>query len=705
MTGSRYFDWTHVHVEGGDRAAAAPYIGEARKLLGAVFDEAGVNDLGVHALTRKLPDGTVLIAEKHGEIPRITVVPVPTQRRGRRRTVEGFTFTWGGFEEDRTPVLFLEPDPPDTEEPADWRSMFYNSDAVGYDDTPEDRRAGSYVDVFGTRAKEYGYRFLPGSGTWTDPESGEVVSWFRGYLGYWPQHYRHPRTNYSNAVSVFGHIVYAVPDAAWRVLAAAKRGGWLYVLVCEDLGAIQPAELPAVPSHSAQVWCSQPYADTAYTYSLRRYPLGVVTEPDTLVETYRADLEGEEALWTGQLEFAYGAWSFNADCSRCVTVQLPRIAAWCTVYEPVGPTWLPSSAQQDSYPEEGARRIAIELTHAEDGVTAELSESPAPALIAEDDDLALELHEVSYSTASSLVELRLDGFALPIAQASTTAGNRWYERRTLVHAHIPTRTLLLYRWRTEIEPVRYVSAGFELYVDGERVELTEPAAVESGYTASFVDQASAANFLRQLAISYDNGVGVSWRRPMDAITFLLGITFAAQGSGSTSGATGEPQFGYQTAPFVPMAFNDENNPEHSAAGGYVFGSMGGPPGAQVWGPNYTLARAYGANHGEYFDAAPSQNPTMGLHGTAVTQGENTMAVAGLQPMLGINMTGLPTALAALMNVMRTIRFGTHGDARTLFDALLGAGNNNWRGFNLGHTGSARKNQRGSFEAASTDGSL
>ena len=75
MSGARYTDWSHTRVL-GDREAAAQYVPEARKLLGFVMDEAKRNNLGVHQITRELEDGTVIIAEKHGDIPRMTIIPV-----------------------------------------------------------------------------------------------------------------------------------------------------------------------------------------------------------------------------------------------------------------------------------------------------------------------------------------------------------------------------------------------------------------------------------------------------------------------------------------------------------------------------------------------------------------------------------------------------------------------------------------------------
>src|SRR5690606_20011708 len=128
----------------------------------------------------------------------------------------------------------------------------------------------------------------------------------------------------------------------------------------------------------------------------------------------------------------------------------------------------------------------------------------------------LEVHEVAYDSTYSKVEIQCGDWSLPIAEASTVTGNRWYEHRTLVYAHLPTRTFLFYRWRTTIEPGRHVSAGYELYVDGEQVTVPQPAEIDTAFAAGLFDLQTADNMLRQMAVSYDDGVGTSWRRPMDA---------------------------------------------------------------------------------------------------------------------------------------------------------------------------------------------
>lgn len=74
MSGRRFDQW-HLSRVVGDPAAAQPYWAIGRKLLGYAMDEAQRANLGVHVLRRVLPDGAVIIAEKIGSLPRVTIIP------------------------------------------------------------------------------------------------------------------------------------------------------------------------------------------------------------------------------------------------------------------------------------------------------------------------------------------------------------------------------------------------------------------------------------------------------------------------------------------------------------------------------------------------------------------------------------------------------------------------------------------------------
>lgn len=697
MTGPRYIGWRHTRVV-GDRGAAQSYRKEAEKLLGYVAEDAARNGLQTHSLTRKLADGAVITGEIRGGIPRVTIVPPSRVTPKPRRTVEGFFLTWAGQDAGRDPVMF-EP-PPDLEEGEDgwrdWRASFFSSKSFGYADTPEDRRGPSYVDVFGVRSKApLPTRLLAANGTWTDRRTGETVAWLRCYPAYWPEHYRHPRTLYGNWVTIYGHPVLDV-GGGWQVMAAAKRDGWLYLVVAENLGVMSPPPLPAAPAYSGQVWYSQPYSNDEFFYALWRVPLALEKQPDTGIETYRAIAERGEMLWRGALRRAYGAWSFNAEVTEVVTVQLPRLAVFSWVYTRKGGDWAVSDVEDPSYPTVEAQRIALTINHGGTVPTVSYSASLAPSLIAEEDGVQLEIKEHTRPTGAGAygrVDYVMGDFTIPVTEQVNAEGVEWYERRVLMFAHLPSRTLLFHRWRTELQPVRKVSAGYQLFVDGEEVEIDDPSAIEQEFAADFLDRAVASNYHRMMGIGYDDGVGTSWFRPMDAMSFLLGWGFQTQGNVPAVGSPGEPGYGFQGRPHIGFSYSDQNYVEHSAAGGYFFGSVGGETG-HYWVLDATWAKPYGANAGDYYDPNPMYVPVLPHAGTGAVAGGDVLVAVGHQPVAARPGSGL----AELANVSpRVLLYGTRGDARTLLEGAMGAPEHpDWRDFCLGHTGKPRMTQRGIF---------
>lgn len=73
MSGPRFSGWHHK--QGAGQSGEDAYRPEAAKLLGAVVQEAARNGLQTHQMQRRYPDGTVIIAELIGGIPRTTIIP------------------------------------------------------------------------------------------------------------------------------------------------------------------------------------------------------------------------------------------------------------------------------------------------------------------------------------------------------------------------------------------------------------------------------------------------------------------------------------------------------------------------------------------------------------------------------------------------------------------------------------------------------
>lgn len=726
-SGPRYVDWSHLHVPEGERDAAAPYIPAARKLLGFVMDEARRTGLKSHKIKRTLRDGTVIIAEKIGDIPRMTIVPKGGKPPIEIRVLEGFFFPRRvGIETNHQGAILVEPD---EEAETDWKALFYGSEEVGFDLAPDDRR-GTYIDVFGTKAKEPWKRLETAGGMWVDQETKEAVTWFRGYLGYWPMHYRHPVTNYAPYVSIYGHQVYATPFPEWRVLAAAKRDMWLYVLVCENLGALSPPERPAQASEPGQVWCSQPYTDAEYVYSLRRYPLAIVTQPDTLIDTYKAGPEDTaEVLWSGSLTLAYGAWSFNADCTSVVTIQLPRICVWTQhmVADEDLNMWVPSIDPSTDYPSIAVKRIALNISHGIGTPSVTYAEELAPTTIAEEDGTKLELVLAEYINTPghpafaeySRMEYQCDGLVLPAFEgdlvfAGEYGGYNAQLSRTIVYAHIPSRTFLFLQRSFSGGSSETVVIRYELYVDGEEVEITDDpfAASIAVSDVSTVVRAEARQRLVTPWIGVFDPMG-NWtfKQDYDSMTFLLGITFDRRSGGELTDPPASQAYFIPCSPYIPFTARLNSSPlpevfggaidEHAGAGGWSVAKHGGPAPFD-WDDGNEFAQAAYFNKGQYLDPAPSSSPFFCPFGGASQFDGDIVFALKVDPWTRSSGSAGDNPYP-FHEGFYPLRYATNGDARELIDAidnnrLANDGFMFYASYPIGHTGAPMKRQKTRFAA-------
>lgn len=183
MTGSggRYEDWTHVTVV-GNPAAAAPYLAEGRKMLGYVWDEAKRNNLGVHQLTRTMADGTIIVAEKHGSIPRITIMPVEGGGDERKNRIRGFvckptsaTFP-NGFNPDKPEAAIV------SSGESEWATLYFDRRDPPWEDVPGPK--STYPRIGGQPAFPEGLTKY-GNVDWIGKKE-ERVSWIGSDLRYFP---------------------------------------------------------------------------------------------------------------------------------------------------------------------------------------------------------------------------------------------------------------------------------------------------------------------------------------------------------------------------------------------------------------------------------------------------------------------------------------------------------------------------------------
>lgn len=712
MPAARDTDWSHIRVV-GDKDAAAQHVGYARKLLGYVKQDAAHNGLKTHQATKRLPDGTTVVAEIHGAQPIMTIVTSGVKNY-LVHTLEGFYFPRrNGDTPDNTAAVLRSPRPD-----VDWKSYFYNDESAGYAATPEDRR-GTYAKVFGGKTEEPWERLEVAGGMWTDRDTKEAVSWFRGYMGYWPMHYRHPITNYAPFVSIYGHLVYTAPDLMWRVMAAAKRDNYLYVLLAENLGALSPPARPPVASESGQVWYSQPFTDAAYTYSLWRYPLAVVTKRDTLIEAYKAaPHDAATLLWRGDLELAYGAWSFNADCTSVVTIQLPRRSIMSFRVEIEDDMWRTSTAPSDDYPEVEAKRI--ELAIDVEAGTASMAQTLAPLTIAEEDGVVLNLvlaertgdAEHDNVTVYSRLEYQCGDFAVAAfdGTANVPVAERYQTSRTIYYAHLPSKTFVFLKRYLGVGLEREVSLEFEVYIEGVLVAVTDdPFKVSTVLPEDPTTVATAfaeSRFNVPWAGVYDDSYEFALRVDFDAMTLLYGLSFDRRDTGGAGPLDGpnSQAFFIPSTPYVPITGRVSGGDAYTLAGVIAFGSgaggwsvakHGGPGPTFEWDDENVFAPAVFFNQGYYAALTPSAAPyPCGFGYIQSFEGEVVIAVKA-DPW-GFGTEGSPYPYVDPPSFY-PLRYATNGNARPLVDAidprLADADTIAYATYPVGHTGKPRPGQR------------
>src|SRR5690606_35861489 len=147
-------------------------------------------------LHRQLEDGTVIVAEKHGDIPRITITPAPPQPSIPPPIVRDDFVVWArtgalpdGIDEDR-PQQILRPA---------WTTFFDNADVEGYEDFTGDK--GTYGGMFPQGL------LLAGNIDWLSPITGERISWYGPSSRYWYDDWRLPRAQYGKHVFHLGQVL------------------------------------------------------------------------------------------------------------------------------------------------------------------------------------------------------------------------------------------------------------------------------------------------------------------------------------------------------------------------------------------------------------------------------------------------------------------------------------------------------------------
>ena len=462
MPAARDTDWTHVHVVGGDRAAAAPYLSYARKLLGFVKQDAANNRLLTHQATKQLPDGALVAAEIRGGIPRITITPPrvtggePLQGLDRFVVIARADGQFAGIDADH-PEQWL--DVPGVTRKVGWLTRFFSEEIPAF---------AAFVGEKGT------YAALRGRGAFPDgvlhygnldhrSATGYRISWYgpsgRSFNDAWVN----PGVVYRQQVFLLGEVLLDTAtydddsteqaDVAERVIyGAGVAGGHLYTIQGPGLTA-PPA--PSWPADGTGHIVSAVLRGGVDGPLLRlfRYALGAHDAPGQ-VRRLRVVPNSREELWSGDWTGRdCQPWHFNPKCTEATSFSAGiniAIARRVDIDPPSfeftdtlggGGTPVPPSPTDERFTLTIAEEAA-DLTV--EAVTLPAVPSDASAVLGRDYDedggrIELRVARRTIASAAGTLCFELDGQRWPLQEE---AGGDSVTRRYLLHADLPQRTLV-----------------------------------------------------------------------------------------------------------------------------------------------------------------------------------------------------------------------------------------------------------------------
>lgn len=320
MPGPRFNDWHHTRYE-GDPGAGKQHLPLARKVLGAVIEEARA--AGVNTLKRvHRPGGGVeIVAEIHGSQPRVTIRTGIEETTEQRVRLGDFVVTAkdaarpGGID-DEHPEQILK---------AEWTTFFFDQDIAGYNEFG--RRKGTYrYGDGGVEQFPDGIRHA-GNVDWRG-DDGSRVSWYGPSSRYWFDRWRQPSAQYGRYVFLLGQTLLDVDayctaagiDFDERlVLGAALDGSSLLVMQAE-IDDVPPDAIPV--GRGGDVYLSRPYPNQPVALRLVRYGLLVdQNEPEPL--RLFVSTGSHETLWAGSGVGWINPWVFNPAANVAETFAMP----------------------------------------------------------------------------------------------------------------------------------------------------------------------------------------------------------------------------------------------------------------------------------------------------------------------------------------------------------------------------------------------
>lgn len=341
--GVRHSEWMQLRIA-GDRAAALPHVPAARKFLGEVISGAAFAELGVATLRRTLPDGTVIVAEKIGDIPRVTIRPAPPALPKPPATTPDDIVVWArdaarpdGIDAEH-PQQILRPSGPRPYSTGagdgisaavvggarSWEVFTYDSQTDGH-------RTGTYIGLFPDGIPHAGNVDWCGA-------NGERVSWYGPSTRYWYEPYVQMTAQYGKKVFALGQVLLDTEDYAQKsaqganpqpdfnekwVMGAGIHDGWLYVMQAQAVTLNTPLPDPAAtyPPGAVYYLLGPTYSTANIRLAACRYLLAEVDGQPGYVVVPKT----REVLWASSGNAcALNPWFFNPDCSEAVTFTLPK---------------------------------------------------------------------------------------------------------------------------------------------------------------------------------------------------------------------------------------------------------------------------------------------------------------------------------------------------------------------------------------------
>lgn len=427
----RYHDWAHVHVVGNDHDAAAPYVTEARKLLGMVVEDAAHNGLRTHQMTRRFDTGAVIVAEVRGGIPRATIHPPPRPGQDTAPYPPDDFVVWAraiglgdGIDPQYPQQILKAPG-------KSWSPFVFN------DDVAFGLRDGTYAGIFPEGLRHAGNVDWKGA-------DGTRLSWYGPTSRMLLDAYVNTDRIYGRQVFCLGQTILDTDEYAeaspeqdhprrYVLGAGIHKGSGLHLVVVQATAGEGFTDPTPIPQQSMRLSDPMVYHEdlriSVYSYRLE-------VEPDVAgVQRYRV-VPGSR-IERAFLNNGYREpWFFNADCSQAV---LHQVVPDNTVPGQTMPWWSsvlvdrtnPAPAIQEQFPGWGQPRLRIAFDDnlaptilGWDSFSVTAGGVAAPVV---SDYAGTELVEYSLRLDDDMVpRLEFDGASVPLWSVKPHSEPSWY---------------------------------------------------------------------------------------------------------------------------------------------------------------------------------------------------------------------------------------------------------------------------------------